>query len=498
MKIFAALCLSLIAAPVFASGTLDPTFADNGVKVMRFDEVNAEVADIHDFALDGLIDHQGRYVSVGYAIEATAEYPFVGQITRHLRSGERDLGLAGQGFLRFRYLPLWGTRFNAVAEYNGKIIVGGYTDIGDDMMNPYNSSLVCRFEQTGETDPSFGGDSFSDHPGCRSYGELFSWGESSVIDMQILGEGKILLLIKTRAEGNSSYALVRLTADGALDQTFGDGNCPACGYVLSPASLGTLVHPVAFAAEEAHGIVVALDFSLAGNQDMAVVYHKIDGGMENGFSYDGKVSVGFDELFKDQTGETGGTSDVPAGIGFLDDGSILIGGTLTPKGVAAENPERHSAIGVVKFRPDGELDESFGIEGRFFSRYDIITGSYASSLKIQSDGKIILAGRCNVCANFNVEKFAVTRILSDGSAIDKGWAIPSSFFDSTLISVDDADSYYTNGYDTVNGSSAIALEKGHVVVFGWSKKSNFASPSVINPHIVRLELDDMFSDSFDF
>ncbi len=97
----------------------------------------------------------------------------------------------------------------------------------------------------------------------------------------------------------------------------------------------------------------------------------------------------------------------------LPNGKILAGGFL-------------GNVMLAQYLPDGTLDSSFGTNGLLQPQFDGIRYSYCYSLKLQDDGKIVLAG------NVNGVNALVARFLSNGqfdlSFAQKGYTILSSAY----------------------------------------------------------------------
>ena len=64
----------------------------------------------------------------------------------------------------------------------------------------------------------------------------------------------------------------------------------------------------------------------------------------------------------------------------------------------------------MRHNADGSLDASFGVGGKVLTRVGLY--SFASEVRIQTDGKIVVAGSAANSADFD---FAVVRYNTDGS-----------------------------------------------------------------------------------
>ena len=97
----------------------------------------------------------------------------------------------------------------------------------------------------------------------------------------------------------------------------------------------------------------------------------------------------------------------------MPDGKILAGGFL-------------GNVMLAQYLPNGRLDSSFGTNGLLQPQFDGIRYSYCYSLKLQDDGKIVLAG------NVNGVNALVATFLPNGrfdlSFAQKGYTILSSAY----------------------------------------------------------------------
>ena len=180
---------------------------------------------------------------------------------------------------------------------------------------------------------------------------------SSVV---VQADGKVLL-------GGSFYSLqpngavvpvvrkriARLNADGTLDTSFdpnanGDVSCIA----LQPD--GRIVIGGSFGELQPNGALVSTVRSRIAR-----------------LNADGSVDTGFDPNANNQVGS----------IAIQPDGKILIGGgfsTLQPNGAEAATPRSY----IARLNADGTVDSGFNPKAN----------NYVSSLAVQGDGKILLAG----------------------------------------------------------------------------------------------------------
>jgi uncharacterized delta-60 repeat protein len=130
-------------------------------------------------------------------------------------------------------------------------------------------------------------------------------------------------------------------------------------------------------------------------------------------------------------------------VAIQPDGKILVAGE---QGLGGPNPR----FAVVRYETDGSIDPSFG-GGDGKVSIDITRGyDYVYSVRIQGNGKIVLAGTANYFGRNS--RFALARLTSDGS-------LDPTFGGDGKVMTD-----ITPSYDALNG---MALQpNGKIVVVG--------------------------------
>jgi len=127
-----------------------------------------------------------------------------------------------------------------------------------------------------------------------------------------------------------------------------------------------------------------------------------------------------------------GTEDQAGGMAVQADGKIVLAGsTLVPNGFGAKD------FALARYTAAGALDATFGNGGRVTTHWPQSFYSVARSIKLQSDGKIVVAGYTDSGltppGGMN-QQFAVARYLADGS-------VDTSFGSNGLV-VTDFGEYY--------------------------------------------------------
>jgi len=128
-------------------------------------------------------------------------------------------------------------------------------------------------------------------------------------------------------------------------------------------------------------------------------------------------------------------------------------GKIILAGYAYNGPSSNANFNVVRYNDDGSLDKTFGSAGRvttdFSSSQDYISSSYASA--IQTDGKIVVAGSSVDGSDYN---FAVVRYNTDGT-------LDTTFGGTGKVTTD-------FGSSSDYGYSVAIQENGKIVVGGYA------------------------------
>jgi len=209
------------------------------------------------------------------------------------------------------------------------------------------------------------------------------------------------------------FALLCLDENGDPDPGFGTG-----GWAITPVGAGD-DEARSITVQSDHKIVVAGLTSNGSNTDVAVVRYNSDGSLDSFFGTGGIVTT-------DING-----NDVPAGVVVQGDGKIVVAATSNTAGA--------SDFAAIRYNGDGSLDTFFGSGG--IVTVDVALGGPGSTdvahcVALQPDGKIVLAGQTQASSGGN-DDVAIIRLTTAG-ALDAG---PSGF---------DGDGIVTYNYGVVN------------------------------------------------
>lgn len=207
-------------------------------------------------------------------------------------------------------------------------------------------------------------------------------------DIVVQVDGKILVAGHSYNNMDYDFALVRYKTDGSLDtQTFG-----VAGVVTTP--IGSADDKILCMALQSDGKIVVAGTAYMGTKDMiALARYNVDGSLDNTFNGNGFLTTSI-----------GSNGDYPFGIAIQNDGKIVIvGGSTTSTNLD---------LFVARYNADGSLDPTFDGDGIALPGLSANYADLANDVKIQSDGKIVVAGYTNGGLDAD---FAIVRFNANGS-----------------------------------------------------------------------------------
>ncbi|MGB5014141.1 MAG: hypothetical protein WBO68_08930, partial [Pyrinomonadaceae bacterium] len=297
-------------------------------------------------------------ISLSVALALAITLLSVGLSPAYAAGGAFDITFDGNGRLATDFSGGQDIAYDVLIQPDGKIVAVGSTD-------PESDAGLCaltRYNPNGSLDTTFGGDGrvtilVSGLPDCVL--------EAAAIQ----SDGKIVAAGRVFNPGGffNQMAVVRVLPNGDPDTTFsGDGVITGLSF-LGPAEIHAL------AIQPNGSIVVVGDL---GTSDMAVARLTSAGVLDTTFSGDGVTTIDFG----------GTTGEAAQGVHILANGQILIGGTANP----ANNATRNFAL--ARMNINGSLDTTFDLDGKILTDLPNATTETVFDMKVQGDGKIILAG----------------------------------------------------------------------------------------------------------
>jgi len=419
-----------------APGDLDPTFGNGGIVITNRHNSNGNGNNLYA-AHAMAIQPDGKIVVVGEGFTSPSDsWDFA--VVRYNPDGSLDNSFGG-GIVNTPVGNSQDIAHSVAIQTDGKIVVAGSTCSGVGTFGCTGFSFaVVRYNPDGSLDTSFNGTGIVSTAAGNS--------DSGASDLAIQTDGKIVVAgisgnFHAGISGNGNFAIVRYNPNGSLDTSFN--------------SSGKAITPVGYASSlaiQADGKIVVAGSNGNGILDSSfvIVRYNPNGSLDTSFNGTGIVITGNSD---------GGASD----LAIQTDGKIVVAGDS----LAAAGNWRTADFAIVRYKPDGSLDTSFGGTGKIIIP-DSDSVDSARSVAIQPNGKIVVAGdSSNIGSDFTVEgsDFALVRLNPNGS-------LDTSFNDTGTVITS-----VGNAWDT---ASSVAIQTdGKIVVAGDTGPDDFKYFAVV-------------------
>ena len=418
-----------------SNGSVDSSFGTAG-KVMT--DFGATYASIFSITLQA--DH--KIVAAGYSgslanpeINGTGNSVFA--LARFNSNGSLDNSFSGDGKLTTVFPSARSEAYDVLVKADGKIVAVGLS--GNSGSSPATNFAIAQYNTDGSPDINFSGDGL-EITSVGTTGKSLARAVAIQPDNKIVSAGSAI-----NGSGNSDFALIRYNEDGSLDNTFNGGFpvltdfsgsfdyafdivLPGNGKIIA-AGNGNVLTPggpdsefalamynddgspdIGFDGDgklltdmfdqdfvdnivlQADGKIIAGGHSSTGSgQDMTVARYDVAGNLDPTFDADGKF-----------TSFLGASTDKANAMLVQADGKILVAGNF--------GNTNFTSAALVRYNPDGNLDTSFGDNGKALTGLTAVPKpvEFANAIAVQSDGKIIVAGSSNA-------DFALWRYNADGN-----------------------------------------------------------------------------------
>jgi uncharacterized delta-60 repeat protein len=322
---------------------------------------------------------------------------------------------------------------------DGKVVVAGYA-FGHKKGPVGNEDFaVARYNLDGTPDPSFGGSGTV----TTDLGTNLDVAQ----DVAVQPDGKVVVA----GYAGSAFAVVRYNTDGSLDTSF--GGTSAMGKVITQLGGKNGYDRGYSLALQPDGKIVVAGVNavvVAGisDMDLAVVRYNADGTLDASFGSAGKAIVQFGVPVSYYGNLEYTDLAIDPGSGPLDPnaGKIVIGANLN----YGSSPALSYA--VARLNTNGSLDTGFG-GGTGYTTFS--TPNYFTSLAVQPDDRVVLAGSFVGAGTGAGPELDLARLNPDGTA--------DATFGSGGVMLEPAP---TPSYGW--GGQSVALQAdGKIVVAGW-------------------------------
>lgn len=240
---------------------------------------------------------------------------------------------------------------------NGKIVQVGESQL----VGQEDDFAIARYTATGEPDDSFSGD-----------GRVvidFNGGNDGAWAVAAQGD-KILVAgwAENAAGGDWHFAIVRLRANGTLDGTFGGGD----GIVLTPFPHEAFAYDLVVFPDGSFAAVGEDYQSAPAVDDFAVARYGPNGKLADSFGGDGRVTTDFLD------GSDGGWNAERIGD------KLLVAGWGRPEDAGDYD------TALARYRPNGQLDDSFSGDGKRLIPVMPGASDYAAGTARLADNRILI------------------------------------------------------------------------------------------------------------
>jgi uncharacterized delta-60 repeat protein len=326
-------------------------------------------------------------------------------------AGELDASFGGDGKVTTDFFGSIDVSEGLAVQSDGKLVT-----VGSAFNGSYYDFALARYNEDGSLDSTFDGDG-------KVTTDVGPFSDKATA-VAIQADGKIVAVGQVGG-ASFGFGLVRYLSNGSLDTTF-DGD----GKVVTDFLSNSEDTPFSVAIQ-ADGKIVVAGYSIGqsgpGGYNFALARYNANGSLDTSFDGDGKLTTDF---------------------GGFDDGALAVAIQTDGKIVAAGSSVSSAVFALARFNGDGSLDPTFDGDGKVTTDVSSIGFEGAEAVVLQTDGKIVAAGRSN-------NDFALARYSTDGS-------LDASF---------DGDGTTLTGFSSGSGDAAFSVvlqDDGKIVAAGAS------------------------------
>jgi uncharacterized delta-60 repeat protein len=394
---------------LLSAGELDPTFGQGGLVITSFPGGSADARSVA-VQDDGSLIVAG---TVGGTRFGLAHYNSDGTLDDSFGNG----GLVTTSFPGFDS----AIATSMAVQADGGIVVGGYVSyfVGTQRIDEF---ALARYDSDGSLDGSFG-----------AGGLVVSSSGSHATAIAVQPDGRIVAVGSTAFGAGSQFRLARYNTTGSLDGSFGFGGTVTTsfsGYQTALANAVTL--------QPDGRILVGGEVAGTGFDRFGVARYTTFGSLDSSFGSFGLATATF----------TNALQAAVQSLAVQDDGRIVAAGSV--------QRNTTTSFALARFNSNGFLDPSFGTGGTVTTSFPGFDNASGSSLAVQLDGAIVVAG--SVYNGISPEQFGLARYDGDGNP-------DQSFGDGGQVTTD-------FGFDNATGRSVAIQSDGRIVVAGFA--SGFA------------------------
>ncbi len=363
-------------------GSLDTTFGVRGQVLTDFGHGDDE-------ALALALQANGKIVAAGSATDGSHRDI---ALARYNKDGSLDptFGIAGKVTFAFASTSTEVATALALQTTNDptaddNIVVAGQAGTA------HQDMAVARFNANGTPDSSFGsgGGTLID----------FGVGDAVAAALGLQADGKIVVAgkaVQQHSSGtNRDFALARLTASGALDNSFGTAGKVTTDFGFGDDAASSL------AIQGTGDIVLAGQMTDGKFNFIALARYTPAGVLDASFGTGG-TTLGPQGTI---TTSVGASDDAANALVIQPNGRLVVAGRtlIDVSGIPTQN------LALARYTADGAVDQTFGINGQVTTAVGS-GAAVANGVAATADGKLVVAGSAS---STNGTSFALVRYQAD-------------------------------------------------------------------------------------
>jgi uncharacterized delta-60 repeat protein len=341
------------------NGVPDASFGDGYGKVIT--AMSPSFDSVADLAVVG----NAGVVTAGYAYQGN--YPAIA-LAKYNSAGVLDTTFGGGTGKVITPVGAYGAIARAVAvQSNGKIVVAGEST--DPALVTKTDFIVARYNVDGSLDSTFGA-------GGIQRIDVAGFQHDSALGVAVQTDGKIVLVGETRVGAQQAIGIVRLTAGGLLDASFGSGG----KATFSPS--GLITHGRAVAIQPDGKIVVLGNAIISSTNTTMIVLLRFTAGGVLDTTFNAGVGYALN-------GFGAGLALSFSGLELLPTGQILVSGR------GAISTQNRSLFLTARYTSAGLIDTTYnnGVGHKLGDlSSDGMISTSAETISVTPNGRFIVSG----------------------------------------------------------------------------------------------------------
>jgi uncharacterized delta-60 repeat protein len=255
------------------NGTLDTSFGNGGI-------VKIEIGvNINETLRDIAIQPDGKIIFAGtdYIDGTPIDYDFA--LARLNTDGSLDASFGTGGIITTSFTTERDYAYALGIQTDGKIVVAGSAGEGISPATKASDFALARYNTNGTLDTTFGN-------GGKVVTPFFSGNFSDAVQSLLIQPDNKIVAIGRASDGtNSGFALLRYTANGSIDPSFGNEGKVFTLFSSDSGASAASIQP--------NGKIVVAGSVFGPAADLALARYNSNGSLDTSFGSDGKVTTDF-------------------------------------------------------------------------------------------------------------------------------------------------------------------------------------------------------------